>query len=254
MHFIPALNAQRSLQGLAVGERFFVHPNTVERLIAERALPAAPWPYTDDTQMALSIMEILGRHGRIDQDELAAHFAAHYDPSRGYGPAMHQALARIGHGEPWQRVAESLFAGQGSFGNGAAMRVAPIGAYYADDLCRAVEDAAGSAVVTHAHPEAGAGAIAVAVAAAWAGRLRAENVLPRPAGFLDLVLPHVPPGEVQSRLRRGRDLSENAPVQTAVGVLGNGITLGACRSQKIPVAGDEGDRLTQDTAGPLCTG
>ncbi len=119
---------------------------------------------------------------------------------------MHQALARIGRGEPWQSVAESLFSGQGTFGNGAAMRVAPIGAYFADDLERAVEDAARSAVVTHAHPEASAGAIAVAVAAAWAERLRRENVLPRPADFLDLVLPHVPPGDVQSRLRRGRDL------------------------------------------------
>jgi ADP-ribosylglycohydrolase len=223
--------ARRSLQGLAVGdafgERFFVHPDTVERLIAERALPAAPWPYTDDTQMALSVVEILRHHGRIDQDALAAHFAAHYDPSRGYGPAMHQALARIGRGEPWPRVAQSLFAGQGSFGNGAAMRVAPIGAYFADNLERAIEQAALSADVTHAHPEASAGAIAVAVAAACAERLRRDNALPKPADFLNLVLPHVPPGEVQSRLRRGRDLSENAPVQTAVGVLGNGIGVSA---------------------------
>jgi ADP-ribosylglycohydrolase len=227
----PLERARCSLEGLSVGdafgERFFVHPNLVESLIAARALPAPPWRFTDDTQMALSIVAVLGRHGQIDQAGLAAHFAAHYDPSRGYGPAMHQVLARIREGEPWQLVAPSLFAGQGSFGNGAAMRVAPVGAYYAGDLDMAAEHAARSAAVTHAHPEASAGAIAVAVAAAWAWRLRNATTLPRAAAFLDLVLPHVPAGEVRSRLRRARDLTDEAPVQTAVGVLGNGTGVSA---------------------------
>jgi ADP-ribosylglycohydrolase len=133
----PLERALCSLEGLVVGdafgERFFVHPKTVEHLSAARALPAPPWWFTDDTQLALSIVAVLRRHGRIDQEHLAQHFAAHYDPSRGYGPAMHGVLARIHFGEPWQAVAPGLLAGQGSFGNGAAMRVAPVGAYYADD-------------------------------------------------------------------------------------------------------------------------
>jgi ADP-ribosylglycohydrolase len=102
------------------------------------------------------------------------------------------------------------------------MRVAPVGAYYADDLDAAAEQAIRSAEVTHAHPEAGAGAIAVAVAAAWAWQLRDQTAPPRPSDFLDLVLPYVPPGEVASRLRCARDLSDDAPVQTAVALLGNG--------------------------------
>jgi len=221
----PLDRALCSLEGLSVGdafgERFFVHPDTVDRLIAERALPAAPWRFTDDTQMALSILAVLRRYGRIDQDALAAHFAAHYDPSRGYGPAMHRMLARIRHGEFWEVVAPSLFAGQGSFGNGAAMRVAPVGAYFADDLGAVATQA------THAHPEAIAGAIAVAIAAAWAWRLRGDSGQPSASDFLDLILPSVPVGEVHSRLQRARNLSDNAPVQTAVGVLGNGIGVSA---------------------------
>src|SRR5919197_4059381 len=98
--------ARTALEGLSVGdafgERFFVDYTIVERLIEERAEPEAPWPYTDDTEMALSIVASLIEHGRIDQDFLAREFAARYDPGRGYGPAMHRILRRIGAGESWR--------------------------------------------------------------------------------------------------------------------------------------------------------
>ena len=70
--------ARLSLDGLSVGDAFgqrFFYPPSVESLIAERALPKPPWPYTDDTEMALAIVEVLHRRGRIDQDELASTFA-----------------------------------------------------------------------------------------------------------------------------------------------------------------------------------
>src|SRR5262245_43232883 len=119
--------ARHALEGLSVGdafgERFFLHPDLVEHLIVQRVLPAPPWGYTDDTEMSLSIVATLRRYAGIEQDALAQSFAERYDPSRGYGPAMHRLLAHIRGGEPWQAVAPSLFAGQGSYGNGAAMRV-----------------------------------------------------------------------------------------------------------------------------------
>jgi ADP-ribosylglycohydrolase len=66
--YTPLERALCSLEGLSVGdasgERFFVHPATVEHLIAARILPTPPWRFTDDTQMALSIA-VLRRHGRI---------------------------------------------------------------------------------------------------------------------------------------------------------------------------------------------
>jgi len=146
--------AQVSLDGLSVGDAF-----------GERGLPEPPWCYTDDTQMALSIVETLREQGEIEQTFLAKSFGKRYDISRGYGPAMHQLLPMIRSGKRWEREARSLFGGQGSWGNGSAMRVAPLGAYFADDLDDVVEQAAKSAAVTHAHPEAVAGAIAIAVAA-----------------------------------------------------------------------------------------
>ncbi len=55
--------AALSLDGLSVGdafgEQFFVSPSQVSALIAARTLPDPEWYFTDDTQMALSIISIL---------------------------------------------------------------------------------------------------------------------------------------------------------------------------------------------------
>jgi ADP-ribosylglycohydrolase len=221
--------ARLSLEGLSVGdafgERFFVHPDVVERLLALRALPAPPWPYTDDTEMALSIVAVLRQHDGIEQDALAQSFARHYNPSRGYGPAMHRMLRRVGGGEQWQVVAASLFEGQGSFGNGAAMRVAPLGAYFADDLEHVVEHARRSAEVTHAHPEGVAGAIGIAIAAAWAWRLGQDGR--SSTSLIETVLPYLPDSEVQSRLRRALDLAPGTPAAYGAALLGNGSAISA---------------------------
>jgi ADP-ribosylglycohydrolase len=107
-----------------------------------------------------------------------------------------------------------------AFGNGAAMRVAPIGAFFADDLEAVVEYATRSSGITHTHDEAIAGAIAVAVAVALAHNWGTSGVTPGRSEFLDLVLPHVPESEVRSKFRQARDMADNASVQFAVSVLG----------------------------------
>jgi ADP-ribosylglycohydrolase len=220
-----------SLEGLSVGdafgETFFVNPDVVEGLIAERALAARTWPYTDDTLMALSVVSVLRQHGRVQQFQLAHSFAERYERTRGYGPAMHRLLWEIRCGEDWEERAASLFGGQGSFGNGAAMRVAPLGAFFADDVNAAAEQAALSAVVTHAHEEAVAGAVAVAVAAAQAWRLGRARARPGRSEFLDLILPSIPESEVKSRVRRARDMGPDASLQFAVSILGNGSLVSA---------------------------
>jgi ADP-ribosylglycohydrolase len=96
--------ARLALEGLSVGdafgERFFVSPSLVESLIESRAVPAAPWYWTDDTAMALSIFEHLRDRGRIEQDKLAESFARRYrrDPRRGYGGTAHTILMAISLG------------------------------------------------------------------------------------------------------------------------------------------------------------
>ena len=222
----PLQRARLSLEGLSVGDafggEFFAHPRQAAELIATRTLLDGPWTYTDDTEMALSVVATLREHGGIDQDHLARGFAEHYDWYRGYGPAMHGLLDRIERGDPWRAAAGELFEGRGSFGNGAAMRVAPVGGYFADDLPRVVEHARRSAEVTHSHPEGIAGAIAVAVAAAWAWRLRGEREPVDPADFIGRVLEHVPPGAVCEGLEYAYGLAAGTSVGTAADVLGNG--------------------------------
>jgi ADP-ribosylglycohydrolase len=160
-----------SLLGLSVGDafgaQFFADDNRHLRG-DETAVPPPPWPWTDDTEMACNLVDILLRYDGVDQDALAAAFAARYDPYRGYGPGTVVLLRALRTGGSWRSVARAQFGGGGSMGNGAAMRVAPLGAHYPGDLDRAAAEAAASAEVTHAHPEGVAGAVAVAVAAAYA--------------------------------------------------------------------------------------
>jgi ADP-ribosylglycohydrolase len=211
--------ARVSLDGLSVGdafgERFFGATAEVKRRIAARALPRARWRYTDDTAMALSIVEVLGAHGRIDQDALAEAFARRFldDPDRGYGGMAREILFGI---------ASAAFDGEGSMGNGGAMRAAPLGAWFADDPERVVAEARASAEVTHFHPEGQAGAIAVAAAAAWvARRPPAERGRPGP-GLIEEAILRTPPGPTRDRLHEALSVPADVPVEEAVARLGNG--------------------------------
>src|SRR5258706_4102277 len=117
----PIEQAYESLEGLAVGdsfgEQFFCGEREALARLASRIIRSAPWQWTDDTNMALSIVECLRDWEEIDQQALAESFAEHYSPYRGYGAAMHTALTMIAEGVRWQPVAKSLFGGEGSFGN-----------------------------------------------------------------------------------------------------------------------------------------
>jgi len=168
--------------------------------------------------MALSIVEILRQHGRIDKDQLALAFAQRWseEPMRGYGGGAHRILEAIHHGAPWWSVSRNAFGREGSKGNGGAMRVAPIGAWFADDLDAVVSEARASAEVTHAHQEGMAGAIAVAVAAAGAQ----DGLCGTP--LLELVCARTPDGETRDGLIRAAAMPPHTPVQDAVRVLGNG--------------------------------
>jgi ADP-ribosylglycohydrolase len=220
--------ARRCLRGLALGDAFggtwFFRPaEEMEWLQSERLVPRGPWPWTDDTAMGLSLYRMLLDHGAVDQDRLARDFAVAYaaDPHRNYGASMHDVLAAIGAGEPWPSVTASQFGGQGSWGNGAAMRVAPLGAYFADDLDAVVEQATRSAQVTHAHPEAAAGAVAVAVAAALAVR----GV--RAADLIDGVVARTPDGDVASRLRRISGIPFTTSAKSVAAAVGCGALISA---------------------------
>jgi ADP-ribosylglycohydrolase len=227
LHTKRIRRAAQSLQGLscgdAFGERFFLPNAVAESMIQERAIPAPPWFFTDDTVMALSILETLAEHQEINPDSLAISFAGRYDTGRGYGPAMHKLLPTIRRQpQSWRTEAAALFRGQGSFGNGSAMRVAPLGAYFADDPERIAEQARLSSIPTHSHSEAVAGAVAVALATGLAWRMKNSAETPNSQEFLQHVHQRLPDSYVRQGIRNAIELPPEVSVEAAVGKLGNG--------------------------------
>jgi ADP-ribosylglycohydrolase len=222
----PKERAWLALEGVSVGdtfgERFFGPPEDATLRIARRELKPPPWTYTDDTEMAMSVYEVLAELGCVDQDVLACRFAARMEVGRCYGQGAYAVLTGIREGRDWRSLASNGFRGMGSFGNGAAMRVAPLGAYFADQsLRRIAEQARLSAEVTHAHPEGIAGAIAVAVATALAWRRREDR---RPLGreWIREVRDSVPRGYTFDAIDEALGVAPNATIVEAAEMLGNG--------------------------------
>jgi len=123
--------------------------------------------YTDDTQMTIGVAEALIERGQIVEESLCRAFVANYVPSRGYGRGARSVLSAMEDGRDYQAVAEQHFPG-GSFGNGAAMRVAPVGLLFRDDPEKLWEQARLSALPTHRHPLGIEGAQLLALAVALA--------------------------------------------------------------------------------------
>ncbi|MFD7762618.1 ADP-ribosylglycohydrolase family protein [Streptomyces microflavus] len=215
--------ARRSLEALALGdafgERWFPLFRDRRRAVNEiraRRTPQEPlWRWTDDTALALALQRSLDERGRVDQDHLALCYALAFDAdqARGYGHGMHLLLPQLLVAPAdWRTLAPGLFDG-GSLGNGAAMRVAPLGARFHEDLDRVAEQAVLSAAVTHAHPDGIAGAVAVAVAAALS--VRGEFTL-------EAVADRTPEGPVRDGVRRAAETPFTTEPWRAADLLGNG--------------------------------
>lgn len=186
--------ALESLAGLSVGDALGAQHFAAPLDFAD--LPVAPWEWTDDTEEACCLVAVLN-DGEFDRDAFAELLGRHHDPYRGYGPGAVVMLRAIREGLPWPIAAASAFDGEGSAGNGAAMRAAPLGAWHADSLAHAATQGARAAEVTHAHAEGIAGGVAVAVAAALAAAGRLDGHRP---GLLRAVAAHTPDGRVREGL------------------------------------------------------
>jgi ADP-ribosylglycohydrolase len=215
-----ALAAKGTHLGDCFGQTFFKPEEEAINDIATRKVPEAIWPYTDDTVMTAGVLEVSRERGIVDQDRLASIFAKRYldDPGRGYGATAQSILRRIGMGEDWRVVAPSVFSGMGSHGNGAAMRAAPIGGYFSDNLDECAGQARASAEVTHANIDGQAGAIAVAIAAA----LASEQGSAAGPEMIETAKDYLPACETRRKLETALNLDDSASVALAASVLGVG--------------------------------
>ncbi|MDY6934709.1 MAG: ADP-ribosylglycohydrolase family protein [Spirochaetota bacterium] len=223
----PIERALLSLNGLSVGdslgECFFVSTQTALSMIEAKELPESPWRYTDDTEMAISIVEVLHRCDGIDPDTLADLFASRYNPLRGYGSGAHRLLQSYREGKDWRIESRKLFGGSGSYGNGSAMRIAPLGAYFAENLNTVRDNAILSARPTHAHPEATAGAIAIAIGAAIAWRAGEGKVYELSAKeYLEAVIEHVPKSKTGEGIIKAIELLDEKSSSAVANILGSG--------------------------------
>lgn len=126
--------------------------------------------YTDDTEMMIALAESLLRCDVVDEEDLARTFLAAHDPRRGYGAGTTQILELWRKGVPVEDAAGQVFDGQGSLGNGAAMRIAPVPVRFHGDPVLMSLQARRSARLTHTHAVGidGAAVQAAAIAAALA--------------------------------------------------------------------------------------
>ncbi len=149
-----------------------------------------PGQYSDDTQMSLMVAESLIENKGFDPDDLSKRYV-HWITSgiaRGYGRTTLAALQKIASGTHWSESGVV-----GSYGNGTAMRAAPFGIFFRNDLQSLKEIVKIDSKMTHDSNEAEAGALAVAIASYMAINSDTENVAVR-------IAEHLPNSKIKSLL------------------------------------------------------
>lgn len=179
--------------------------------------------YTDDTQMTLALALSMIRVGDIEGVDCARIYGEFFDPERGYGRSAAAVLEALRNGADYRRTGTMLFAG-GSFGNGAAMRIAPVGLVFgpkdAELLRRKVFEAVRC---THVHPEAVEGAMAQALAVGLMSRVEC-GYLPEPERFVERLRKACRTERLRRRMQQvGELLRAGASADEAALVLGTGV-------------------------------
>jgi len=139
--------------GDALGRPFEGTPPVEEEvLVSEIQHIFSSQRYTDDTQMTISIFEEMIENGTIDKESLKNRFLRRFDPSRGYGAGIFTLVKEWKAGTDVDTASHEQFRGYGSYGNGAAMRVAPISLFFSlQETTELFELVKLSAMVTHSH-------------------------------------------------------------------------------------------------------
>lgn len=227
------LLASKSLTGISIGdafgESFFGEESSMKSYIDKRIVPESSLEFTDDTIMTIAVVKSLEKFGKINQDFLAEEFTKNYylDISRGYGPSMHQYFRAVKEGESWKEISYSKFEGQGSMGNGGAMRASVIGAYFYDDLDQLKLNAELSCEVTHANKEAIEGTKAIALAAAFAVQENLRLIKLSQQDFIQKIQDELNDSDMKSKLNKALYLDGNPSIELLVKTLGNGINMTA---------------------------
>ena len=216
-----------ALVGAAVGDAFgapFEGDRPSAKTLDELERSSRLLTYTDDTPMTMVLATSLLETDELEETHLAHTFAIRWqaEPHRGYGGGTFRLLEAISAGRPWHEQATSQFSGQGSLGNGGAMRVAPVALFAACDLELTNTLARRSAAVTHRNPlamdAAAVQATAIALALAHSGKPL------DPTAFLEGVRAAAIEPVMRDQLGRiRRMLEEDAAPEAAAEYIGHGV-------------------------------
>jgi len=207
-----ALGARREGRGMSRSEDIVSLAEKLKQLI-----------YTDDTHMTIGIAESLIESNGFDGEHMAQTFIKNYEaePWRGYGPGPPIIFGMIKSGEPWYSAADRLYRG-GSFGNGSAMRVAPVGLLYSRNLEKLREIAYQSSSITHSHELGREGAALQACAVALALNTPSDEDIDREV-FLSKLQNFIQDQLYKGKVAQIRELLGEQDKAKVVAVLGNGI-------------------------------
>jgi len=180
--------------------------------------------YTDDTHITIGIAQSLIESKGFNGEHIAQTFIRNFEaePWRGYGPGPPRIFKMIKSGEPWDSAASKIYQ-DGSFGNGSAMRVAPIGLLYSTNPEKLRGIAYKSSSITHSHELGKEGAALQAYAVALALNTPSEEDIDREAFLLKLET------FAQNQLYREKVASmkelidEQEDRAKVINILGNGI-------------------------------
>jgi ADP-ribosylglycohydrolase len=158
---------------------------------------------SDDTQLTLATCEAIIDAGRVDPAKIAERFVAWFRAGRlhGLGASTLKALRDLDTGVHWALTGAK---GERSAGNGAAMRIAPVGFLLDMDDDRARQIIRDVCRITHHHDEAYVGALAVALAIQFVRQPNCE-----PSNLLVEIAGKLPDSIVRDRMVRLTGLNED---------------------------------------------
>jgi len=178
--------------------------------------------YTDDTALMIGVAESLVEKGDFDYHHMAEQLIQNYDrePWRRYDAATPRIFRMMRNGRIWEGMLDRELYPQGSPGNGAATRVAPIGLRYHADPKSLRDIAYHAAGITHSHPLALEGAAVQACAVALAVLVDPQEI--RRKEFLGALRMFTQPGPYQEKLKAViRLLDADPDKKEVVKTLGN---------------------------------
>lgn len=166
-----------SILGLAIGDaighptEFVGSVRAIRERWGERGVtgfePSGRHPagtFTDDTQMTIAVLRALVRAGHGALDDLMTTLGEEFvawsrspENDRAPGGTCLSGCRALERGAPWREAGV-----RDSKGCGAAMRAAPVGLFFADDVDALVRVAAAQSALTHRHPTGIASSVAAA--------------------------------------------------------------------------------------------